>query len=63
MVCFVDGTLIRIQCPLQNEMEFVCRKDLYAINLFEGLKICMDQTVEISVGTRQRSARIRESPN
>lgn len=63
VMCFVDGTLIRIQCPLHNEMEFVCRKDLYAINVFEGLKICMNQTVEISIRTMERAACIRESPN
>ncbi|XP_062598669.1 putative nuclease HARBI1 [Saccostrea cucullata] len=33
VVCCVDGTLIRIRCPLQNEAEFVCRKGYYALNV------------------------------
>ncbi|XP_061174870.1 putative nuclease HARBI1 [Saccostrea echinata] len=33
MVCCVDGTLIRIRCPAQNEAEYVCRKGYYALNV------------------------------
>lgn len=33
VVCCVDGTLIRIRCPVQNEAEFVCRKGYYALNV------------------------------